>query len=283
VITDLNLYTYGIPIVISMIIAETIYSKINDLSLYKLNDSMAGFGLLAGNVLVNIATKGSILFFYFYLYEFRIFTISDIFSSVAVWILTFLVIDFVFYWYHRFSHRVRFMWAVHMNHHSSEEMNFTVALRQAWFGPLTKVPFFLVLPLIGFDPLITALAGAAATLWGITGHTQSIRTLGILEYVFVTPSSHRVHHASNPEYIDKNYGNMFIVWDRVFGTYAKEESEVIFGITENVKTFNPIKITFMNWIKMIEDFRNSNSLTDRFNSFFGPPEWDLHKNKNLHL
>jgi sterol desaturase/sphingolipid hydroxylase (fatty acid hydroxylase superfamily) len=244
---------------------------------------MAGFGLLAGNIVVNIGTKGFILFFYFYLYEFRIFTINEIFSSVAVWILTFLVIDFVFYWYHRFSHRVRFMWAVHMNHHSSEEMNFTVALRQAWFGPLTKVPFFLVLPLIGFDPLITALAGAAATLWGITGHTQSIRTLGILEYIFVTPSSHRVHHASNPEYIDKNYGNMFIVWDRIFGTYAKEKSKVIFGITENVKTFNPIKITFMNWIKMIEDFQNSNNLTDKLNSFFGPPEWDLHKNKNPNL
>lgn len=281
--TDLNLYTYGIPIVISMIIAETIYSKIKNLSLYKLNDSMAGFGLLAGNIIVNIGTKGSIIFFYFYLYEFRIFTINEMFSSAAVWILTFLVIDFVFYWYHRFSHRVRFMWAVHMNHHSSEEMNFTVALRQAWFGPITKVPFFLVLPLIGFDPLITALAGAAATLWGITGHTQSIRTLGILEYVFVTPSSHRVHHASNPEYIDKNYGNMFIVWDRVFGTFAKEKNKVTFGITENVKTFNPIKITFMNWIKMIEDFKNSANSNERFNSFFGPPEWNLNKSKNHNL
>ena len=275
--TDLNLYAYGIPIIMGMIIAETIYSKINNLSLYKLNDSMAGVGLLAGNIIVNIGTKGSIIFFYFYLYDFRIFTINTIFSSATVWLLTFIAIDFVFYWYHRFSHRVRFMWAVHMNHHSSEEMNFTVALRQAWFGPVTKVPFFFILPIIGFDPLITALAGAAATLWGVTGHTQSIRTLGVLEYIFVTPSSHRVHHASNPEYIDKNYGNMFIIWDRIFGTYAKEESKVIFGITENVKTFNPIKITFMNWIKMFQDFKESSSLSDRLNSFFGPPEWHLDK------
>ena len=272
------LYTYGIPIVVSMIIIETVYSKVHDLSVYKLNDTMAGLGLLLGNILVNLATKGSILFFYFYLYDFRIFTINDIFSSAAVWVLTFVAIDFVFYWYHRFSHRVRFMWAVHMNHHSSEEMNFTVALRQAWFGPITKVPFFFVLPLIGFDPLITALAGAAATLWGVTGHTQIIKTLGPLEYIFVTPSSHRVHHGSNPEYIDKNYGNMFIVWDRIFGTFAKEKNKVIFGITENVKTFNPIKITFMNWLKMYQDFKNSNSLSDKANSFFGPPEWNLDKN-----
>jgi len=277
-ITDLMLYTYGIPIVVSMIIIETVYSKVHDLSVYKLNDTMAGLGLLLGNILVNLATKGSILFFYFYLYDFRIFTINDIFSSAAVWVLTFVAIDFVFYWYHRFSHRVRFMWAVHMNHHSSEEMNFTVALRQAWFGPITKVPFFFVLPLIGFDPLITALAGAAATLWGVTGHTQIIKTLGPLEYIFVTPSSHRVHHGSNPEYIDKNYGNMFIVWDRIFGTFAKEKNKVIFGITENVKTFNPIKITFMNWLKMYQDYKNSNSLSDKVHSFFGPPEWNLDKN-----
>ena len=277
-ITDLMLYTYGIPIVVSMIIIETVYSKVHDLSVYKLNDTMAGLGLLLGNILVNLATKGSILFFYFYLYDFRIFTINDIFSSAAVWVLTFVAIDFVFYWYHRFSHRVRFMWAVHMNHHSSEEMNFTVALRQAWFGPITKVPFFFVLPLIGFDPLITALAGAAATLWGVTGHTQIIKTLGPLEYIFVTPSSHRVHHGSNPEYIDKNYGNMFIVWDRIFGTFAKEKNKVIFGITENVKTFNPIKITFMNWLKMYQDYKNSNSLSDKAHSFFGPPEWNLDKN-----
>ncbi|MFL2699874.1 MAG: sterol desaturase family protein [Gammaproteobacteria bacterium] len=277
-ITDLMLYTYGIPVVVSMIIIETVYSKVHDLSVYKLNDTMAGLGLLLGNILVNLATKGSILFFYFYLYDFRIFTINDIFSSAAVWVLTFVAIDFVFYWYHRFSHRVRFMWAVHMNHHSSEEMNFTVALRQAWFGPITKVPFFFVLPLIGFDPLITALAGAAATLWGVTGHTQIIKTLGPLEYIFVTPSSHRVHHGSNPEYIDKNYGNMFIVWDRIFGTFAKEKNKVIFGITENVKTFNPIKITFMNWLKMYQDFKNSNSLSDKAHSFFGPPEWNLDKN-----
>tara|TARA_B100000900_G_scaffold300980_1_gene259544 strand:+ start:2353 stop:3195 length:843 start_codon:yes stop_codon:yes gene_type:complete len=279
--TDIDLYTFGFPIIVAMIIAETIYSKINNLSLYKLNDSMAGFGLLAGNIVVNIGTKGAILFFYFYLYEFRIFTINDLISTTAVWILTFVAIDFVYYWYHRFSHRVRFMWAVHMNHHSSEEMNFTVALRQAWFGPITKVPFFFILPIIGFDPLITALAGVAATLWGVTGHTQVIKTLGPLEYILVTPSSHRVHHGSNPEYIDKNYGNMFIVWDRLFGTFAKEESKVIFGITENVKTYNPVKITFMNWLKIIEDFGNSANHNDRFKSIFGPPEWNLDKNKNL--
>ena len=279
--TDIDLYAYGFPIILSMIIAETIYSKIHNLSLYKLNDSMAGFGLLAGNIFVNIATKGGILFFYFYLYDFRIITINDLMPSIAVWVLTFISIDFVYYWYHRFSHRVRFMWAVHMNHHSSEEMNFTVALRQAWFGPITKVPFFFILPIIGFDPFMTALAGVAATMWGVTGHTQVIKTLGPLEYIFVTPSSHRVHHGSNPEYIDKNYGNMFIIWDRLFGTFAKEDSKVIFGITNNVKTFNPVKITFMNWLQIVKDFNRSSNFNERLKSVFGPPEWNLDKNKSL--
>ena len=279
--TDIDLYAYGFPIILSMIVAEAIYSKTHNLSLYKLNDSMAGFGLLAGNIFVNIATKGGILFFYFYLYDFRIITINDLIPSLAVWVLTFISIDFVYYWYHRFSHRVRFMWAVHMNHHSSEEMNFTVALRQAWFGPITKVPFFFILPIIGFDPFITALAGVTATMWGVTGHTQVIKTLGPLEYIFVTPSSHRVHHGSNPEYIDKNYGNMFIIWDRLFGTFAKEDSKVIFGITNNVKTFNPVKITFMNWLQIVKDFSNSSNFNERLKSVFGPPEWNLGKNKSL--
>ena len=165
------------------------------------------------------------------------------------------------------------MWAVHMNHHSSEEMNFTVSLRQAWFGPITKVPFFIVMPLIGFDPIITAVAGVASTLWGVIGHTQWIRRLGVLEYILVTPSSHRVHHGSNECYIDKNYGNLLIIWDRLFGTFAEEIEPVRFGIRENVKTFNPIKITFMFWQQMVSDFKNSKNQKERLLSFFGKPEW----------
>ena len=271
--TEFDVYAYGVPIVLLLIAAEVIYSTVNGLSLYKFRDTLAGLGLLIGNFMIGLLTKSSIFLLYIYLYQFKFITVNELLPTWAVWIVTFVMIDFVYYWYHRFSHRVRFMWAVHMNHHSSEEMNFTVSLRQAWFGPITKVPFFIVMPLIGFDPIITAVAGVASTLWGVIGHTQWIRRLGVLEYILVTPSSHRVHHGSNECYIDKNYGNLLIVWDRLFGTFAEEIEPVRFGIRENVKTFNPIKITFMFWQQMVSDFKNSKNQKERFLSFFGKPEW----------
>ena len=271
--TEFDIYAYGVPIVLLLITAEVIYSTVNGLGLYKFRDTLAGLGLLIGNFMVGLFTKSSIFFLYIYLYQFKFITVNELLPTWAVWIVTFVMIDFVYYWYHRFSHRVRFMWAVHMNHHSSEEMNFTVSLRQAWFGPITKVPFFIVMPLIGFDPIITAVAGVASTLWGVIGHTQWIRRLGVLEYILVTPSSHRVHHGSNECYIDKNYGNLLIVWYRLFGTFAEEIEPVRFGIRENVKTFNPIKITFMFWQQMVSDFKNSKNQKERLLSFFGKPEW----------
>ena len=140
---DLEIYSYGVPIVLGLILAEVIYSSSKNLGYYSLKDSLAGYGLLAGNIIINFLTKGSVLFFYIYLYQFKLVAINDLLSPVFVWVLTFITIDFIFYWYHRCSHRVRFLWAVHMNHHSSEEMNFSVSLRQAWFGPLTKIPFFM--------------------------------------------------------------------------------------------------------------------------------------------
>jgi sterol desaturase/sphingolipid hydroxylase (fatty acid hydroxylase superfamily) len=233
---------------------------------------MGTIGLIVGNVIVNLLTKTSILGFYLFLYQFRFFDIS----SGSLWIqiiLTLIVIDFVYYWFHRTSHRVRFFWGIHMNHHSSEEMNFLVSLRQAWFNPLFRLPFFFILPLIGFDPLLTFVVGAASTLWAVIQHTQTIGKLGPLEWFMVTPSAHRVHHGVNIEYLNKNFGNLFIVWDRIFGTYAEEKEEVIFGLTNNVKTFNPFRITAFSWIQFVNDFKASNNLSDKFMSFFGSPEW----------
>ena len=272
-ISETTIYTYGIPLIILLIISELIYSHIYKLKYYKSKDSAAAFGLLLGNYAVNLGTKGSILVLYFYLYNYRLLTINDLMPVWMVWILTFVVIDFVYYWYHRCSHRVRFFWAVHMNHHSSEEMNFTVSLRQAWFGSLTKVPFFISMPLIGFDPLITAVAGVASTLWGVVGHTQWINKLGPLEYIFVTPSSHRVHHGSNEEYLDKNYGNLLIIWDRLFGTFEEEKEKVIYGVRNNVKTFNPIKITFFEWLSFVNDFKYAKDFREKILCFVGKPEW----------
>ena len=271
--TDFEVYYYGIPIIITLILGESIYSYINKKKFYKKEDTLASMGLLVGNVSVSLLTKGSILLLYIYFYQFRLVTINDLLPVWAVWALTFIVIDFVYYWYHRCSHRVRFLWAVHMNHHSSEEMNYVVSLRQAWFGPITKIPFFMFMPLVGFDPLITLVAGVASTLWGVLGHTQWINKLGPLEYILVTPSSHRVHHGSNECYLDKNYGNLLIIWDRMFGTFAEEKEKVKYGIRENVKTFNPFKITFRVWFQIADDFSKSKTLKNKLLSIFGRPEW----------
>lgn len=276
-VTEYTVYAIGAPIVIALILIEGLISSSKKLGYYKHSDSMGTIGLIVGNVIVNLLTKTSILGFYLFLYQFRLFDIS----TKSLWIqiiLTLIVIDFVYYWFHRTSHRVRFFWGIHMNHHSSEEMNFLVSLRQAWFNPLFRLPFFFILPLIGFDPLLTFVVGAASTLWAVIQHTQTIGKLGPLEWFMVTPSAHRVHHGVNVEYLNKNFGNLFIVWDRIFGTYAEEKEEVIFGLTNNVKTFNPFRITAFSWVQFVNDFKASNNLSDKFMSFFGSPEWSPRSN-----
>ena len=271
-VTEYTVYAVGAPIVIALILIESLVSSSKKLGYYKRGDSMGTIGLIIGNVIVNLLTKTSILGFYLFLYQYKLFDIS----SLSLWtqvISTLMVIDFIYYWFHRTSHRVRFFWGIHMNHHSSEEMNFLVSLRQAWFNPLFRVPFFFILPLIGFNPFLTFIVGAASPLWAVIQHTQTIGKLGPLEWVMVTPSAHRVHHGVNEEYLNKNFGNLFIIWDRIFGTYAEEKEAVIFGLTNNVKTFNPLRITVFSWVQFINDFKQSKSLRGKFMSFFGSPEW----------
>ncbi|MFL2775696.1 MAG: sterol desaturase family protein [Gammaproteobacteria bacterium] len=243
-----------------------------NLSVYKTGDTLGTIGLLSGNIIVSLLIKGSTLAFHFFLYQFKLFDLISIIPIWMHWVLTFIFIDFIYYFYHRISHRSRFLWAVHMSHHSSEEMNFAVAFRQAWLGPISKIPFFMVLPLIGFDPLIVAVAGVLSTLWGIFGHTQIVKKLGPIEWIFVTPSHHRVHHGSNETYIDKNYGNFLIIWDKFFGTFEAETEKVKYGLVKNVNTFNPIKITFMGWQEIYKDIKNSRSRKEAIGHFFGPPK-----------
>ena len=197
-VTEYTVYAVGAPIVIALILIESLVSSSKKLGYYKRGDSMGTIGLIIGNVIVNLLTKTSILGFYLFLYQYKLFDISSLSLSIQV-ISTLMVIDFIYYWFHRTSHRVRFFWGIHMNHHSSEEMNFLVSLRQAWFNPLFRVPFFFILPLIGFNPFLTFIVGAASTLWAVIQHTQTIGKLGPLEWVMVTPSAHRVHHGVNEE------------------------------------------------------------------------------------
>jgi len=266
-----EVYAIGVPIVLTMIFIEILISNLRNQNFYKSGDTLCTIGLLSGNIIVAFAIKGIVLAFHIYLYQFRVFDFVNQIPIWALWIITFISIDLVFYVYHRMSHRIRFLWAIHLSHHSSEEMNFAVSFRQAWFGPISKIPFFMVLPILGFDPTIIAVAGVISTLWGIVGHTQVIGKLGPLEWIFNTPSHHRVHHGSNKQYIDKNYGNLLIIWDRLFGTFEPEDEKVKFGLVNNVNTFNPVKVTFMAWMSMINDLKQKNSFIEIIKVIFGPP------------
>ena len=271
-LTDAQVYAVGAPIILTLIFIEALISNLQNASYYKKEDTLCTIGLLTGNILMVFAVKGLTLALHFYLYQFRLFDLASMIPLWAMWILTFILIDLVFYIYHRISHRSRFLWAIHMSHHSSEEMNFAVSFRQAWLGPVSKIPFFILLPLIGLDPTIIAVAGVISTLWGIFGHTQVIGKLGPIEWIFNTPSHHRVHHGANEQYIDKNYGNLLIIWDRMFGTFEPEKANVKYGLVKNVNTFNPIKITLMEWSSIFKDMSKAPNLKESFNIFFGPPK-----------
>ncbi len=160
--------------------------------------------------------------------RFRLCTLD--LSNPFVWLGVLVARDFVYYWMHRAEHRISVLWASHMIHHSPETIGFTTALRVPWMEALYKPWFGLWLPLIGFNPVAAIALDVFAATIGQLYHTESVRRIAVLEHLFVTPSAHRVHHGSNPEYIDKNFGAVFIVWDKLFGTFEPEVAPVVYGI-----------------------------------------------------
>ena len=270
-LTVAEVYAIGLPIIYGMIALEAAFSALTNKSFYRLNDTLCTAGLLIGNILIGSAAKGLSFAIHIFLYQFRVIDLANLIPLWLMWVLAFVLIDLMFYIYHRMCHRVRLRRAIHMSHDSSVEMNFAVSLRQAWFAPLSKLPFFAVLPLLGVDPTIVVIAGVISTLWGVVGHTQIVDKLGPLELIFNTPSHHRVLHGANKEYIDKNYGNLFIIWDKMFGTFEPEQAPVKYGLVNNVNTFNPVKITFMGWGAILRDIRKAKSAKEALLLIFGPP------------
>jgi sterol desaturase/sphingolipid hydroxylase (fatty acid hydroxylase superfamily) len=181
----------------------------------------------------------------------------------------------MYYWLHRNDHVVRFFWAVHVTHHSSEEYNFTVGFRSSVFQPLYRFMYFIPLVLCGFKAIDIMFIYSATQIFGILAHTQTINKLGFLEYIIITPSHHRVHHASNVKYLDKNMGMLLVFWDKLFGTFEAEDDNepVKFGLTENIKTYNPVTMVFHEWKNIITDLKKSSSFTDKLKYVFGPPGW----------
>jgi len=259
----------ALPVFALLILAEVLYTRSQGRNAYVLKDFGGSMSQLGINSLVRLAIGGALISLHFFLYQFRVVEVPN---TAWGWVLTFVVIDFVFYWYHRAQHRVRFMWCAHVVHHSSEHMNLGTALRQSPTGPLTRALFYWPLPLLGFHPLMVAGAGAVATIFAFFTHTEVInRLLAPLEWFLVTPSHHRAHHGSNPEYVDRNYGNVFIIWDRLFGTFAPEVAPVRYGLLTNIKTYHPLRIAFAEWIRLFADSFRAPSLSHLWRLWFHPP------------
>lgn len=207
------------------------------------------------------------------LYQVRLFDIPATWWSFA---LLLLLQDFLYYWFHRGSHRIRWMWASHVTHHSSEIMNLSTALRQSPTYPLSGMwVFWLPLAWIGFRPELVVLAVAVSLAYQFFVHTEAVRTLPRwVEAVFNTPSHHRVHHARNEGYIDRNYAGVLIIWDRLFGTFVPETEAPEYGITRQIYTRNPLVMMFHEWRDMFRDAARPGSLWIRLRHLWAPPEWE---------
>jgi sterol desaturase/sphingolipid hydroxylase (fatty acid hydroxylase superfamily) len=237
---------------------------------YERRDSWASLSMGLGNVVVAALTKSLAVGLYFAAYQLRLFEIG---AGAAAWVLLFFAEDFCYYWFHRFHHEVRFFWAAHVNHHSSRYFNLSTALRQSFTTPLTGPIFWVPLALLGFHPLMILTAQAVSLIYQFWIHTELIGRLGPLEWVLNTPSHHRVHHGANVEYLDRNYAGILIVWDRLFGSFEPERSPVDYGLTKNIRTFNPFQIAFHEWCAMFRDALRAGSLRDAVFHLLQPPGW----------
>jgi sterol desaturase/sphingolipid hydroxylase (fatty acid hydroxylase superfamily) len=190
------------------------------------------------------------------------------------WLALLAGLDLCYYWHHRFSHRVRIGWAGHQAHHSSEYMNFGTALRQKW-NPWFELVFWMPLPLLGFEPWTLYVAWSVNLIYQFLVHTELVHKLWRpIELVFNTPSHHRVHHGSDPEYLDKNYGGILIVWDRLFGTFVEEKHRPTYGLTKPVNTYNLLTLEYGHYADIGRDVRAARTWRERLGYVFGPPGWE---------
>ena len=267
-----NLIHYAIPFFILTVIIEVILTVKVKLEEYDFKDSSTSILMGLGNVFLGIIAKAMVLGIFLFLYKYRIFTISFAWWS---WILLLFVEDLTYYWFHRISHESRIFWASHVVHHSSKKYNLSTALRQTWSGGFYTFIFWLPLVLIGFHPAMVLVQMSISLIYQYWIHTEMIKKMPKwFEAVFNTPSHHRVHHATNPQYLDRNHAGIFIIWDRLFGTFEPEVEKPVYGLVKNIETYNPLKIAFIEWYQMFVDFFTSKtSILNKFKYFIKPPGW----------
>ena len=265
---------YAIPIFAFLVFVEHLAAKIMGIKINRASDMLSSLSSGLTNTSKDAIKFGVVLIGYSSLVEnMTIYKVENLWIAIPI---AFLVQDFSGYWLHRMNHRVNIFWNRHVIHHSSEEFNLSCGLRQS-ISVIFKFSAVLFIPaaVMGIDPMIFAVLGPIHLFMQFWYHTRLIGEMGVLEYIIVTPSHHRVHHAINPEYIDRNYGQILIIWDRMFGTFQKELSDVkpVYGVLRPVKTWNPILINFKHTYQLCKDAWRTKSYYDKLRIWFMPTGW----------
>ena len=264
------------PLYFVIIGIELLLSHVSHRKAYTIKDTVTNLYLMLLNSGIDLVFR---LVYLAILQYFFLHAVMQWHNNFVYWLVLFLVIDFLFYWLHRFDHEIRFFWATHVTHHSSEKLNFSVGFRSSVFQPLYRFIYFIPLACFGFKPLDIAFLFAVTQIWGIFVHTEIIKKMGWLEYILVTPSHHRVHHASNAKYLDKNMGMFLVVWDKLFGTFqpelpAKEYQPIKYGLTKNIENPNAANVVFHEWKQMWNDVSQRDiTVKQRIGYLLGPPGW----------
>jgi len=266
---------YAIPFFVFAMLLEFFVASAKNIKSYTAKDAFSSIAMGLGNVFIGLVSKLFVFAALYYVYEnLRIFTIPITWWS---FIILFFLDDFSYYWFHRTSHENRFFWASHVVHHSSKHYNLSTALRQTWTGSFYSFIFWLWLPLIGFHPGMIIFQMSISLLYQFWIHTELIQKMPKhIELFFNTPSHHRVHHGSNPIYLDKNHAGILIIWDKLFGTFQPElkSEKVQYGLVVNIKTYNPIFIAFNEWGALFKDLNTKNiSVRNRIRYLYKPPGW----------
>jgi sterol desaturase/sphingolipid hydroxylase (fatty acid hydroxylase superfamily) len=264
------------PLYILIIGAELLISHIDGIKAYSWKDTFHNFVLSLLTAVPDLIMRGISLIVLTFFFQFSILNWSH---SIAYWVILLLFIDMMHYCMHRLGHHCRLFWAVHVNHHTSTHFNFSVGFRSGVLEPFYSFLFFIPVALAGFRPVDIFFMYAVTQVWAILTHTQKIKKLGWLEYIFVTPSHHRVHHASNPKYLDKNMGAVFIIWDKLFGTFQQElplqqYEPIRYGITRTLEKETIPVLIFHEWKDIWHDLQRKDiSLKQKLMYLFGPPGW----------
>lgn len=267
-----NYIVYSIPVFFLLIGVELLFDKLKKTGYYRMNDALSNINAGITEQVTGAFLKAFVVGIYAWLFaEMRFFTIP---ANGFTWVILFISVDFFYYWFHRYAHEINFLWGGHVVHHQSEEYNLSVALRQGAFQKFGSFAFYLPLALIGFDPVMFIVVSQFQTLYQFWIHTKTINKFPKpVEFIFNTPSHHRVHHGRNPKYIDKNHGGTLIIWDRLFGTFQEEEEEVVYGITMPLQTWNPLRVQLDFWKTLFADLSHTKRWSDKFRLLFFPPGW----------